>query len=348
MNWLAYWPFVEMTVILAAVAYLGLRLWRSSKQRQPAPRPDTFGGRVRFAFAYILRLLGFTLGVLLGLTLFVMAERSMVTLVTEIAPAPSQVDIPPDLGFEVEEVTFEGGDGLTMAGWYVPAQNEATVILLHGYGGNRIGMAWHARQLVQAGYGVLLYDERASGESEGDHRSYGWEDPRDVDGALRYLSLRGTGGRVGMAGCSSGADIALHTAALNPAIDAVWADGASTIRAQDLPAPQNPWVALLIAGNYTLDWMYQVRLGIEPPRPLIELLPQIAPRPILLVGGGMERPLLDSEGDLFTLRYAQIAGPNARAWVIPEATHCDGPLQRPEEYAARLVAFFDQAFGIER
>ena len=84
-------------------------------------------------------------------------------------------------------MTFTGGDGVTLAGWFAPPENGATIILLHGYGGNRLGMRWHAEVLVEAGYGVLMYDERASGESGGTVRSFGWQDGADVGGAVEYL-----------------------------------------------------------------------------------------------------------------------------------------------------------------
>jgi len=45
----------------------------------------------------------------------------------------------------------------------------------------------------------------------------------------------------------------------------------------------------------------------------------------------------------YFLRYA---GEHTSLWVIPEATHCDGPSQRPEEYARRMLEFFDKAFKI--
>jgi pimeloyl-ACP methyl ester carboxylesterase len=258
------------------------------------------------------------------------------------------VTIPADLEFEVEDVTFESEDGLTIAGWHVPSQNGATIILLHGYGGNRTSTIWHAGHLVQAGYGVLMYDERASGESEGTYRSYGWEDTRDTSGAIRFLFDRADlDEQLGILGCSTGADIALRSAAYFPELGAVWADGASSVRAQDLPSPTNPLIALLIAGNYTLDWMYSIKLGIEPPEPLIHIIDDIAPRPIMLVGGGTPRPLFGSEADLYTLRYSELAGPNAEAWIIPEATHCNGRRVRPEEYAARMIAFFNDAFGLK-
>ena len=34
-------------------------------------------------------------------------------------------------GVVYEDVAFEGGDGLTIRGWYVPPRNGATIILLH-------------------------------------------------------------------------------------------------------------------------------------------------------------------------------------------------------------------------
>jgi len=268
----------------------------------------------------------------------------MVTVYIETAPAPSKVEVPADLSFAVEEITFKSEDGLTIAGWHVPARNNATIILLHGYGGNRKQMLWHARQLITAGFGVLMYDERASGESEGAYRSYGWEDTRDVKAAIQFLLKRDDAGEhIGIAGCSIGASIAVYSAALFPEIEAVWGDGNSSVRAQDLPAPKDPLRAAIIAGNYTLDWMYTVKLGIEAPAPITDVIDQITPRPLMLVGGGRRHPVFDSEADLYTLRYAGIAGDNAQAWVITEVTHCNGPAVRPDEYAKRLVDFFDEA-----
>jgi uncharacterized protein len=298
---------------------------------------------------YTLRLLGFAVVAFLLVSLAIMVYRNWISLQDETAPAPSRVEIPADLPFEVEEVTFLSEDGLRLAGWYVPSQNGALVILLHGYGGNRTAMRWHAERLVEAGYGVLMYDERASGESEGAYRSYGWEDPRDVGGALAYLNARTEvdPAMIGIAGCSTGGQIALQGGAYYPQIGAIWADGPSTIRARDISKPTNPIFALLVVANYMLDWMYELKLEIDAPAPMIEIIADIAPRPIMLVGGGKPMPFTGSEGRHLLL-YQRYAGENAELWVIPEAIHCDGPAVRPEEYAARLVEFFDTAFQIQR
>ncbi|HET9910834.1 MAG TPA: alpha/beta fold hydrolase [Anaerolineales bacterium] len=347
-----YWFVLETIGIILIFALILLWVLRSVKRRKanPIPVPKAIGGKIYFYFLYLLRIVGIGLGTFLAIAFFVMVERNIYSVITETMRAPSEVNIPPDLPFEVEEVTFEGGDDLMMSGWKVPSQNGATVILLHGYGGNRTMMLWHAKQFADAGYGVLMYDERASGESEGTRRSYGWEDPPDVLGAVRYIEMGSghDGEHIGIVGCSIGAQIALQSAAYYTELDAVWADGASSVRARDLPPPGNPIMALLVLGNYSLDWAYELKLGIDAPPPMIEIIGDITPRPIMLVGGGQPHPLVGSEGDFMIPRYAHYAGPNAQVWVIPEATHCDGPARRPDEYAERMIEFFDIAFGIKR
>jgi len=346
------WSTLEAIFIIAILAFLLYRLLLSIRKNK-AERvdiPKTVGQRIRFTLLYTMRILGVGLGAFLLVAFFIMLERNVYSVITETMPAPSEVNIPPDLPFDVEEVKFEGGDGLMMAGWNIPSQNGATVILLHGYGANRTVMLWHARQLVNAGYGVLLYDERASGESEGTRRSYGWEDPRDVAGAIRFIEAESGGGseQIGIAGCSIGAQIALQSAAYSPELKAVWADGPSTVRAQDLPPTRNPIVALIMLGNYTLDWMYEIKLDMDAPKPMIEIIGDITPRPIMLVGGGRAQPLVGSEAEMMVTQYARHAGANAQTYIIPEAVHCDGPTHRPDEYASRMVEFFDIAFGITR
>ncbi len=140
----------------------------------------------------------------------------------------------------------------------------------------------------------------------------------------------------------------MNSAAHNPELEAVWADGPATLRARDIPLQNDPFLALTIFGNYSLDWVYEIGLKVEPPAPLIDVIGNISPRPLMLVGGGQPISVAGSEADTMVPRYARYAGPNAQTWIIPEATHCDGPARRPAEYAERMVKFFDTAFGITR
>ena len=93
--------------------------------------------------------------------------------------------------------------------------------------------------------------------------------------------------------------------------------------------------------------MFAARLGIKAPPPMIEIIDEIAPRPIMLVGSAISAPYLGSEADHLKI-YAQRAGENAELWILTDAGHCGGPHARPEEYATRMVEFFDTAFKIKR
>lgn len=298
---------------------------------------------------YLLRLAGFTLLAMLVVWGGVLLYVDYITVRDEVVPAPSQVEIPDDLPFDVEEVVFEGGDGLKMHGWFVPSHNGVTIIMLHGYGSNRTMMLWHVEQLVDAGYGVLMYDERASGESEGERRSHGWEDIPDFGGAIDYLNTRPDvdASKIGAGGCSMGAMISLHGAAEYADIRAIWADGAGGMRAQDLPPVNSPMMLLTKASNYVIDWLYLNWQDFAPIQPTTKILGKIAPRPIMFVAGGAPHPLYGSE--VYYMGYLKtFAGKNAGLWIIPDAGHCGGPRARPDEYRQRMVAFFDSAFGIER
>ena len=83
---------------------------------------------------------------------------------------------PADRGMVYEEVAFTTRDGLTLRGWYIPSQNRAAVMLLHSLASNRIGMLDVAAVLARYGYGVLLFDLRAHGESEGEVLPFGGDE----------------------------------------------------------------------------------------------------------------------------------------------------------------------------
>ena len=174
---------------------------------------------IKFACSMILVI---ALGLYLGLPL----------LQAHIAIQPSHIPIgsvtPAQLGLEYIEVTLFTDDGLALQGWYIPSNNQAAMILVHASNGNRTGTIFHAALLAEHGYGVLLYDTRAEGESEGALNANGWEDHKDVFAALEYLQGRPEidPSRIGALGLSAGAKTVLYTATQTEEISAVVAEGA--------------------------------------------------------------------------------------------------------------------------
>jgi hypothetical protein len=91
-----------------------------------------------------------------------------------------------DLGVSYEDVRFKTSDGVTLAGWYVPSKNRAAVIVFPAAG--RSEGHEHVRMLARHDYGVLIFDPRGTGESNGDPERWGGE--RDVKAAIAYLRTR--------------------------------------------------------------------------------------------------------------------------------------------------------------
>src|SRR4051812_32041618 len=104
------------------------------------------------------------------------------------------------LGTPHEDVTLRTSDGLTLQGWYVPSRNRAAVIVFPG----RTGPMTRARMLARHGYGVLLYDRRGEGQSEGDPDSWGWDFEKDIRAGIAFLKNRSDvdSGRIGGIGLS--------------------------------------------------------------------------------------------------------------------------------------------------
>ena len=248
---------------------------------------------------------------------------------------------PADLGFEYQDVRFRSSDGIELAGWWIPSQNGAAVILLHGNGGDRTGMLSRAEFLAQAGFGVLLYDQRACGESQGELRSYGWLDAPDLLAAVEFVQgLPGVDAqRVGVLGVSLGAQIAIRAAAQTPGIQAVVADGTAIAVATDVPPARSLKEVFYRIPGYLMDWGQSLKTGIAPPEGVVPSISKIAPRSVLLIATGNAAPIPDWELYMGQYLYAA-AGEPKELWEIPEARHTAGLAFRPEEYRQRVLEFF--------
>jgi len=101
---------------------------------------------------------------------------------------------PASVGLEYQEVEIHSTDGVRLGCWWVPAGDSARVaIFVPGWGGYKFED--HVLQTLplyhDAGYGVLLLDLRAQGESGGKRRTLGFREVRDVHGALAWLQHKG-------------------------------------------------------------------------------------------------------------------------------------------------------------
>jgi predicted alpha/beta hydrolase len=237
------------------------------------------------------------------------------------------------------DVHFKASDGLDLAGWYRPSRNGAAVVVVHGGSSDRKGSMAHAQMLARHGYGVLVYDARGRGESEGYENNYGWDWPKDVAGALDFLRGRSDvdAGRIGALGLSTGADVLIDVAGERGDIAAVVGDGTAAASFDD-------WARLRGTELGTVPgWMMfstiRVLSGDAPTRPLADQVRKIT-SPTLLISAGT------AEEREFSALYEHAARGPVEHWNLPDAHHTHAIREYPDQYEQRVVSFLDDALEV--
>ena len=254
---------------------------------------------------------------------------------------PATTSPPPTSGAPYEEVEFTTSDGLLLKGWYIRSQNGAAVISFPG----RAASQKRAKVLARHGYGVLLFDRRGEGESEGDPNLFGWQGERDVHAAVAFLQSRPDVDpeRIGGIGLSVGGEMMIEAAAESSALKAIVSEGASGRSVRDELA--NPGGRLAGADRHRRrdrrdGALHRQRAAGRPPEPRAEDL-----------GRGVLRLRRARPGD----RRSPRTTPSTRR---PAGRRSSGRFPAPgtwaasrrsrAEYERRIVGFFDRTLLGER
>jgi alpha-beta hydrolase superfamily lysophospholipase len=268
-----------------------------------------------------------------------------------VAPSflhPIRRELTPDLIREADaSFAYSGGhredfnvrapDGAMLRGWIVRPEhpNGNWVLLFHGVGDNRMGVISHSEFLLRSGYSVVMMDARAHGVSGGPIATYGWLERNDtksiIDALLRsesFTSLTSSASSTSFTssphvfalGESMGAGIALQSAAVDPRIEAVVAEGKTLFRPFS-------WMLIYHAERLT---------GL----PVAEVSPEkaVASRafPVLLICDEKDEALPCRH----TLRIYAAAIGSKQFWEVPGAFHTGAIGFEPAEFARRVLAFF--------
>jgi hypothetical protein len=274
------------------------------------------------------------LAVPVWLLAFVYTIVPMSIALTETHKYREPIGSPPSADYR--EVGFEATDGVDISAWYRPTQNGATIIVVHGGGGDRTGAVAHAKLLVRHGYGVLLHDARGRGKSEGVQNSYGWGWPKDIAGAIRFLNTRDEVDpeRIGALGLSTGADILIQVAGQGTDLKAVVADGTY---AGSLEDGQRIMGFSAITPFMALEFATVGMTSGTTPGPVIEDMMKRITSPLLLVAAG---PPERDAGEL----YDRAAGDRpVDVWYLPNVGHTAAIREAAPEYERRVTTFFDNA-----
>ena len=240
-----------------------------------------------------------------------------------------------DLGAPYEEVAFRTSDGLLLKGWYIRSQNGAAVVSFPG----RASSQQRAKLLARHGYGVLLFDRRGEGESEGDPNLFGWQGERDIHAADAFLQSRPDVDpeRIGGIGLSVGGEMMIEAAAESTALKAIVSEGASGRSVRDeIANPGGAWQELIGTGVATAATA--IFTSNLPPADLQSLVPKISGA-VFFVYGERGQPAEKPANDAF---YAAARG-EKQIWEVPGSGHMGGTEAQPLEYERRVVGFFDRA-----
>ncbi|MGH2358348.1 MAG: alpha/beta hydrolase [Candidatus Limnocylindria bacterium] len=292
---------------------------------------------------WVLRWVGRAVGLVTGGYLGYIALRGSRALVRpevrafvpDVEGAPAT---PADIGLAYEDVRFATDDGVTLAGWLIPAGRDtrAVVVVLHGFSGHRLPELAGFVPWLQPRYHVLQFDFRGHGDSERALVTLGSRERRDVAAAERFVNDRGLG-PVALMGVSMGAATAILAAPDLPVAavvaDAAFADAHHPIanRMRELRYPLASLGARAIVAAAAL----RSRAWIRSP---LSTVARIAPRALLLIAPREDRLIHVSQSRKL---FAAAREPK-ELYVVDGAEHGDSWVTAGPEYERRVLAFLER------
>ncbi len=233
---------------------------------------------------------------------------------------------------EYQSVNLITDDGIRLSAWYTPPKNGVVILLAHGYGDNR--PEWVYEMLAKKDYGVLAWDARAHGESDGKISTIGYLEVLDVKAALDFALAQPGVQHVGAWGGSMGGATLIRATAQFPQIEALFVDSSFDSLDDEfnflVPYPIINPLAKFIAKTET-------GINLNQVSPLDDIS-KISPRPVYIVHSMADIVAPPDSGE----KLFNAAKEPRFLWLAKNAPHLAIYLDNPRRYQRRLVGFFDE------
>lgn len=250
---------------------------------------------------------------------------------TRIGDAPSELNAKP--------ITFPSDSGTNVHGWWCPTQNsQATVLLLPGIRANRLSMVDRARFLRRAGYSILLIDFQATGETKGDHITFGWKESRDVLASIDFMHHLDPKARIAIIGSSLGGVAALLATPPLKVDALILEEVYPTIEIATRNRMENYLGALgRTATPLLLNQLHwRLRVSASQLRPIDHI--GNVECPVFIMSGERDRNTRPSD----TRMLVERARNPKEVWFVPNTGHVDLHQAARKEYETRVLAFLAQ------
>ncbi len=251
---------------------------------------------------------------------------------------------PTQIRLKYDNVSWTSKDGTRIVGWFIPADNsDRTAIVCHGVGAYKADMLDFVRTLHEADFNVLTFDFRSHGQSGGHTVTYGKQEKWDIISGVDMLQNRYSDRckRIVGVGWSMGASSLILAAAHDNRIEALHLDAAyartfdiARVITARIP-PVFKQVGLYLGTAFGCAETQSNLFKAGP----INVISEIAPRPIMLVHGTADQIIPIGQGRLL---YEQAREP--KYWhEIAGSDHCQTLHNDSPNYEKRMIAFLEEA-----
>lgn len=224
----------------------------------------------------------------------------------------------------------------TIAIWEINIANpKGTIILCHGYGGEKSSLLQNARHFNQLGYNTILMDFMGAGESEGNQTTIGYFESENVKTVFDYANK--TAKNIILYGNSMGAASIMHAIAqykLNPKaiiLECPFGTMEQTVknRFHNMGIPTFPMAHLLLFWGGTMNsfWAYN-----NNPEDYAKSITQ----PTLLMYGAKDKNVLPKETNTI---FENIPATNKTLKIFPEAGHENYKRHHEDEWDHAIMQF---------
>lgn len=233
-------------------------------------------------------------------------------------------------------------DHLKLVADYVPAAHRTTktIIVAHGYMGNKEQMASYIRLWHRQGYNVLAPDDRGNGQSQGDYYGFGWPDRLDYLKWTRQVIRRvGQNSQIGLFGVSmGGATVMMMSGEKLPSqVKAIIEDCGYTSVGDELEYELNqlyhlPKFPLL----YTASWVAQAKAHFNFMTASSVNQLKKNKLPIFFIHGAKDTFVPTK---MVYQNYRATTVKSKQLWVAPGAGHAESYTRYPQLYQQKVSQF---------